>query len=677
VTALKAYLEPRGFASYHPFWKIALLLVAIAGSAAVIQCAAWLLGLEFSLLSFERGARTTLLLLSLVFVMVLMQADGRSANELGLAMGAGWWRRWLLGLGVGLSTYVAYGTLAWLCGCVRPSVKDITPGQVGLSLAAALTAIPVAAIQLIIFNGYLHSIMRDRFAPFLALALGATLTVLFAALSLLSNPEALVTPTTARLLFGLYLVSVLMGFMRLRSGNIMLACGLLSGWLIARRLGKKVLLLSAENGSAWTGWLAPEADFRQAPLVWAMIGTAIAVLVWQVRRYGEAVMPEGSRSVSRGFKRILPFSNVLAMAPLDLWLSRLADARCRVDWIYLPRLLAILCISAVNTVLSLPERLLAPLLLRHRVPDPIFILGVHRSGTTHLHNLLALDPRLCAPRNIHTLNPLGMLTTGWIITPFLGAFMTWRRPMDAVRLNLLTPQEEEFAVAGMCGVSPYWSFTFPQRIGPYQRMIFPECLSAAEHKTWQKSLLLFLRKLTFWRRRQPVLKSPYNTARVAALRELFPRAKFIHLYRHPYTVYRSNVHTAREGWVVFQLQDPNPRDCYETRFLENYRAMEDAYYRDASELPKGDVAEVRFEDLERDPLGEIRRLYRKLGLSYDARFERRLTKYLATLQGYQKNRFADLPPDVRRQVDHCLGEYFLRWGYPSGPARDARVKKAA
>jgi hypothetical protein len=678
VTTLSTQLAPRrGVSSYHPLCKIALLLLAILVASAVTQAAAWLIGLDFSLLSFDRGARTALLLLSLVLVLALMQADGRSAADLGLTMSEGWWRRFLIGLTAGCLTFGAYGVLAWSLGAVRVSGQRVAWSSIVSALAASMAAVPVAAIQLIVFAGYVHRIFRDRYRPATTLLIGAGVTVLFGSLSLVGDAAAFGAAPLARRLIGLYLIALLMGCLRVRSGNIILATGLLSGWLIMRRLCNKTGLL-AVGPSWWSAWLAPDGDFRQAPLAWALLSVAAAVLIWQVWRYGEGVVPAGSRAVSRNLKRVLPFSNVLAMAPLDLWWSRLADAGCRVGWIYLPRLLAILCISAVNTVLSLPERLLAPLLLKHRVNDPLFIVGVHRSGTTHLHNLLALDPRLCAPRNLHTLNPFGMLTTGWLITPLLGAFLTWRRPMDAMQMNLLTPQEEELAVAGMCHVSPYWACTFPRRTVHYERLIFPERLSAPEQSLWESRLVLFLRKLTFWRRRRPLLKSPYNTSRVAALRKLFPRAKFIHIHRHPYAVYRSNVHLAREGWVVFQLQDPPRHDCYESRFLANYRAMEDAFYRDAAKLPAEDVVEVCFEDLERDPLGVVRQLYAQLGLPLDSRFEQRLQDYVDTLSGYQKNRLPDLPPFERRQIDRHLSEYFERWGYSrdESPSVATRSKAA-
>ena len=55
------------------------------------------------------------------------------------------------------------------------------------------------------------------------------------------------------------------------------------------------------------------------------------------------------------------------------------------------------------------------LLYRHAVaaqllhPEPIFILGHPRSGTTHMHNLLSLDPRLAFATTFHA----GTVLAGW------------------------------------------------------------------------------------------------------------------------------------------------------------------------------------------------------------------------------------------------------------------------
>jgi len=245
--------------------------------------------------------------------------------------------------------------------------------------------------------------------------------------------------------------------------------------------------------------------------------------------------------------------------------------------------------------------------------------------------------------------------------------------MDAVRFTILSPQEDEFAVAGMGKQSPYWGITFPRCVGQYDRYIFLDSLSPDELQSWRSRFLMFLRQLTFWSRKRPVLKSPYHTGRVAVLREMFPHAKFIHICRHPYDTYRSNMHLAHHGWAVFQLQDPCEVDSYRTRFLDNYQALEQAYYRDASELPPSDAVEVRFEDLERDPIGEIRRVYSQLNLEYRLPFHRRLEKYLESISGYQKNRSVPLSEPMRQSIDAKMGKFMAQWGYGGGGLEKPRT----
>jgi hypothetical protein len=358
-------------------------------------------------------------------------------------------------------------------------------------------------------------------------------------------------------------------------------------------------------------------------------------------------------------------------------LSELTAARFRVGVKYWPRLLVTLAGSAFNTVLSLPERLIAPRVLRHQVPPPVFIVGMPRSGTTHLHNVLALDPQFRAPRNSEVFNPHGFLT-GWLTTALMTPFVSWRRPMDAVQMHVFAPQEEEFALAAMGRESPYWSFVFPRRIVMYDTFWTTKDWSPAAVQRWEGRYRLFLRKLTCRHRRRPLLKNPANTGRVERLAQLFPGAKFIHIVRHPFAVVRSNVHLARHGLVAFQLQDPLNDDSYETRILANYQRVIDQFYRGASTIPREDVTEVRFEDLEQDAIGEVERIYAELGLEVSSEFRSRLSLYLKRLAGYRKNQFEPLAEHERRQIEEAMRPYFFRWGYlADGTVAPQKVATAA
>jgi hypothetical protein len=648
------------FATLSPTLKLTLAFVIVALLAGIVQGMAWVLGLDFHILQARNGGRGVLLALALLSLLGLMAADRRPAADYGLAPGPGWKRLLFGGLALGAAVHAGYCVLVVVAGAYTLQPGELATSRTWRALLVMPTAFPVAMIQQVIFSGYLLSVVRERHSRMTAVLVSAGL---FALLSQISDPARLLSPETFPRLVGLFLVGTLLGLMRLDSGSILRPAGFLAGCIAIRRFVRKTPLLTVSGmHEELLPWLGRGLDLVQAPAIWLLLVLGIGWLA--VRLRGRQDEPASRAAVDTSFKRVFPFSNVMILAPLDVWLGRLIDARFRVGWPYVPRLVASLVLSTLNTVLSLPERLVMPVLLRRRrLADPVFLVGVHRSGTTHLHNLLALDPQFAAPRAYQVFNPAGFVTCSWLVAPLLGVFLPWKRPMDQVRFHIFAPQEEEFALAGVGRLSPYWALSFPRRWAAYDRYIFPQNWTCGERRVWQQQLVLFLRKLTLWSGKRPLLKNPYSTGRVGLLRAMFPQARFVHLSRHPYDVYRSNMHIAREGHVVHQLQDPDPGDSYQTRFLQNYRAMEEAFYRDIGDLPAGQVAELAFEDLERDPIAQIRTIYAALGLEFTARFQARLEHYLESVGDYQKNRFQSLPDAERCAVDAQLGPFMARWGY--------------
>ncbi len=656
-------------AHWSPLAKTAIWCSAILLLAALIQAAVWAIGLDFEVFSQSGGGRALLLGLAVAVLLFLMGADRRPAGDYGLAAGPRWHWRLFGGFAAGAGLYAGYCLLALLAGAYTLNFERLTPMRSAGAVLSAFTAFPVAMAQQIIFSGYVVSIFRDRYGRITSALCAA---FLFALLCRMDDPASYWSAEPQPLVIGMFLIATLLGILRLQSGSVFLPAGFLAGSIFVRRVLRRTSLLVGVEDSPAAAWLAPYSDPRQAPALWLLVALGIGVCAWILVARGERGQTVPTKAATASFKRLYPFSHIGILWPLDLWLGRLGAARFRVPIQYLPRLAVVLAFSAVNTVLSLPERLMLPLLLRRRpLPDPVFIVGVHRSGTTHLHNLLSLDRQFCAPLAYQTLNPAGFLATGWLITPILAAFMPWKRPMDAVRFHLFAPQEEEFAIAGATRLSPYWLMSFPRQVAHYEQYAFVEAFSESERAEWNRHYLHFLRKLTLWSRRRPLLKNPYNTGRVAMLRELFPRARFIHIARHPYDVYRSNMHLAREGHVVHQLQEPDPADSYQTRFLDNYRRMEEAFYAQTADLPPDQVAEVRFEDLERDPVGEVRQIYARLGLEYTPQFEERLTCYLARIEGYRKNALSDPDEQDRRRIDAAMAGLMARWGYAAGERRRA------
>ncbi len=651
-----------------PSWaKLASWAATVTLVLAVMQAAAWLVGWQWNVL--ESG--TPLLVVALLSLLLMMSIDRRPLSDYGAIVGPTWKRLLLRGLGVGVVTYVAYLGLAIAVGAYSLKFSGVSPGRLSKALLAGLTAIPLAATQQFVFSGYLLAMLRDRCSRLVAVVVSAAL---FAVLNRVEDLPSLLEPRGQQLILGLFLTAALLGVLRLVTGSILVPTGLLAGWIFVRRFAHTLWLLKADSESTWFAWLAPDGDTRQAPVMALLLALGLVAAWIVLLRRGEGKLELSEQALDADFKRVFPFSHTHMLAPLDVWIGRLVAARFRIGLDYIPRLLAILVVSTANTLLTLPERLLMPWLLRRRqVLDPVFIVGVHRSGTTHLHNLLALDPQFCTPWAFHIMNPHGCVLSGWLLAPILAAVLPWKRPMDNVAFHLFSAQEEEFAISGSCGLSPYWGLTFPKQWSYYDQFVFPDRLPAAKQRRWRHHYHRFLQKLTFWTGKRPLLKSPHNTGRAAALRALYPNARFIHICRNPYDVYRSNMHIAREGHVIYQLQDPDDWNSYATRFLDNYREMESAWADDSRRMPAEQRVEMRFEDLERAPLAEVRRVYRELGMEMTAEFEQRLTRYLQDQAGYVKNRHRVLDATMQATIDDKMGDFASKWGYlgDEGEAREA------
>lgn len=357
--------------------------------------------------------------------------------------------------------------------------------------------------------------------------------------------------------------------------------------------------------------------------------------------------------------------NYLAGITAGAWWRLLRENRFAVSPAYWHRAAFISGLSVLNSGYAWHERrrhgaAVAATRLDHA---PIFILGHWRSGTTHLHNLLAQDPRFAFPNTYQVVNPATFLTTEAVNARRFAFLVPPRRLMDNMALSFATPQEEEFAPALMSLRSLYLGMSFPRAMERYARYLTFDGAAPEDRAAWSEALMEFLRKLTLKHGQRPLLlKSPSHTAKIGLLRELFPQARFVHIHRHPYEVYQSQLKFADTVFWHTYLQRPD-RSRLSDEILDRYRTLFDAFFRDQPSIPVGNFHELSFTELERDPLGSMECLYRALGLPDFSEVRGALERYLATLRDYEKNRFAPLDPSTRTRVQAAAARCFERWGY--------------
>ncbi len=346
------------------------------------------------------------------------------------------------------------------------------------------------------------------------------------------------------------------------------------------------------------------------------------------------------------------------------WFRLLRENDFAVDLRYVPRAIAITALSVVNSPLSWLEiARYGRQAERTEVAPPLFVLGHWRSGTSLLFDLLSLDERTASPTLYEVLFPSTFLLTEPVLPYLLSPFLPHRRPGDKSRFNLSTWHEDEFATCLMSLRGSYLGSVFPRREQDYERYNTFRETPRQELQQWQCALKTFMKKLTLKHGRQLVMKSPPHTGRIGILLKMFPEAKFVHIHRNPYDVFRSTRWTMERSSAWQRLQEREAR-CFEERTLRQYKELYDAFFSQRDLVPCGNFHELAFEDLERSPVDEIRKVYDSLSLGEFGAVEPSLRTYVESISAYRKNIFRDLPQELRERIAMHWRRSFEEWGYP-------------
>jgi hypothetical protein len=117
----------------------------------------------------------------------------------------------------------------------------------------------------------------------------------------------------------------------------------------------------------------------------------------------------------------------------------------------LPVAVSVTLAAANNSLLGLLQSAIYGARLRNTEieHDPIFVLGHWRSGTTHLHELLALDDRFAFPTSFECFAPHHCLVTDRVYPKLFSWLLPGKRVMDDMALGFGRPQEDELALVAL------------------------------------------------------------------------------------------------------------------------------------------------------------------------------------------------------------------------------------
>lgn len=292
---------------------------------------------------------------------------------------------------------------------------------------------------------------------------------------------------------------------------------------------------------------------------------------------------------------------------------------------------------------------------------PIFILGHWRSGTTYFHRMMCLDATFGHLSNFQAFLPEVYLSGRQFWQPIFKMTMPKKRPMDNMDYRFGSPEEEEYALGNISPYSFYHCMYFPRHMRAiFDKSLLFEGLSKSEIDSWKQSFLKVLKKLTLDVGNRPLLlKNPANTSRIDVLLELFPDAKFIHIYRDPYAVFSSTQRFYERMLPHYALQRFTEQEV-EENILLFYQKLMRRFFETKDLIPKKNFLEIRYEDFVGNEVAVLKQVYSQFRLPGFQAAEPLFLQSASSAKSYRGNRY-EIEAATREKVTAHWGFSIERW----------------
>ncbi|HET8698392.1 MAG TPA: sulfotransferase, partial [Gammaproteobacteria bacterium] len=273
-----------------------------------------------------------------------------------------------------------------------------------------------------------------------------------------------------------------------------------------------------------------------------------------------------------------------------------------------------------NLLLLEAERKRNPRLEQQRVADPVFIVGLPRTGTTHLHGLITQDPRNRAPLTWEVMFPAARgarEAETAAVRARTASRLNWanRLAPEFMRIHPIAAELPQECIAIQAQIFMSIQFHTTHAVPSYEDWFERDSqdLSYGFHRYLLQHLQA-QRPGDRW-----VLKAPGHLFGLGALLRRYPHAKIVQTHRDPLRVMASmasHAYVLRRAFSDAADAKAIAADWTErwTRALEDFLAVRD---RAAPEQ----FLDIHYESIERAPLETIERVYDFLGwpLSEEAR----------------------------------------------------------
>jgi len=291
-----------------------------------------------------------------------------------------------------------------------------------------------------------------------------------------------------------------------------------------------------------------------------------------------------------------------------------------------------------------------PEILRQKIERPIIVLGLPRSGTTHLVNLLAADQRLHSLPLWESYEPVPLpgepLLADGTDPRYQRCAQAWQGMQHTLPLlAAMHPMQPEHIHEELELMGPdFASYNF-EWLSPSPR--WRDHYFATDQTPHYRYMLDVL-KVVQARRGEPnkrwVLKCPQHLEQIPALRSVFPDATFVITHRDPLAVIQSTV-------TMLAYGERMRRATVDTDALVEYWSARiehllRACVHDRESLPAGQSIDVPFHEFMADDLAMVEKIYKVADMPMTEVARTQFAQFLdAHPRGKEGRIVYDLPKD--------------------------------
>ncbi len=313
-----------------------------------------------------------------------------------------------------------------------------------------------------------------------------------------------------------------------------------------------------------------------------------------------------------------------------------------------------------------------PEIVAQDIGDPLVVIGLPRTGTTIVYDLLCLDPASRAPREWEWYIPwpapeIATFDSDPRIPQVQSIYENWLKHApqlaDIQRMDCTQPGECNHGM-----MMHFGSTNFPAEFGvPAFAEWLLESPPEGQYITHKRMLQQFQ-----WKGPQGrwTLKSPQHLFDLPGLIEAYPGAMLVWTHRDPVLTFSSLASMIAGFLAAFGVDKDRKaigRSVFDMWSAGMARATQARLDRPDIE---GRIIDLAHKDVVADPMGTIRRIYDRFGLNFSPEHADRITRFLADNPSASRlGKHRHLPEEFgidAGEVHERLADYYARFGHLLG-----------